>query len=177
MGRKASLEDQKGRAEALFQDSCTKYACEGGARHPRDDVVAISSEAFEPSSCLGSAALGTFSQILTLEIDEPPPDAQLCLWSALGLLSNIFPIKMRNSIEFVWAMHIVDVDLWPSKANSKKGEVKYNFQSRIGKMRPVGLIPCANAARARTPKFQTNVSTIESIEYITVIGRKRAGTP
>ena len=32
-------------------------------------------------------------------------------------------------------------------------------------------------ARAQTPKFQTNVSTIEAIDYITVIGRKRGGTP
>jgi len=41
--------------------------------------------------------------------------------------------------------------------------------------------PIANMARARTPKFQTNVSTTESItsylDYITLMGRKYAGIP
>ena len=41
--------------------------------------------------------------------------------------------------------------------------------------------PVANVARAWTPKFQMKVSTVESIashlDYIAIIGRKRAGTP
>ena len=41
--------------------------------------------------------------------------------------------------------------------------------------------PLANMARARTPKFQTNVSTTESIashlDFITIMGRKHAGIP
>ena len=43
------------------------------------------------------------------------------------LLSNIYPIKMKDSIEVVWAMHIAEVDLQPSKASSRKGEIKYSF--------------------------------------------------
>ena len=41
--------------------------------------------------------------------------------------------------------------------------------------------PIANMAHARTPKFQTNASTIESIAsylgYIAIMGRKHAGIP
>ena len=28
-----------------------------------------------------------------------------------GLLSNIYPIKTRDSIEILWAVHIAEVDL------------------------------------------------------------------
>ena len=41
--------------------------------------------------------------------------------------------------------------------------------------------PVANMARARTPKFQTSVSTTESLashlDYTTIMGRKYAGIP
>ena len=34
---------------------------------------------------------------------------------------------MRGFIEFVWAMHIAEVDLRPGKASNGKGEAKYSF--------------------------------------------------
>ena len=65
-----------------------------------------------------SAQLRNYSQLGTLEIYEPHNRAQ-------RLLSNIYPIKMRDSIEFVYAIHIVD--LRPYKASSRNGETEYNF--------------------------------------------------
>ena len=44
-----------------------------------------------------------------------------CSWPAPGLLSNIYPIKMGDSVEFVRAMHIVEVDLRPYNAGKGKG--------------------------------------------------------
>jgi hypothetical protein len=58
--------------------------------------------------------LGTVCSMLTLEVDEPHNRAQ-------GLLSNIYPIKMGDSAEFVRAMHIVEVDLRPYNATERKG--------------------------------------------------------
>jgi len=56
-----------------------------------------------------SDSIGTFRTRLTQEVDEPHGRAvQL---ARAGLLSNIYPIKMRVSIEFLWAMHIEEVDL------------------------------------------------------------------
>ena len=65
-------------------------------------------------------SMGTVCPILTLEINEPRNRAQ-------GLLSDIYSIKIRDSIKFVYAIHKVEVDLRPYKASSRKGEVEYNF--------------------------------------------------
>ena len=43
------------------------------------------------------------------------------------LLSNIYPIKTRDSIEVIWVMHIAEVDLRPGKVSSRMRKVKYSF--------------------------------------------------
>ena len=42
--------------------------------------------------------IGTLSPRLMLEVDELPPDVQPYVWSAQGLLSNIYYIKISDSI-------------------------------------------------------------------------------
>jgi hypothetical protein len=44
---------------------------------------------------------------LTLEVDEPQGGEV----GREGLLSNIYLIKMRDSIEILWVVHIAEVDL------------------------------------------------------------------
>jgi len=83
--------------------------------------------------------LGTFSQGLTLKVGEPPPDAQPCAWSAQELLSNIYPVNISDSMGFILVIYIVQVYLWPWKANSRKGEVEYSFNSRIGTIELIEL--------------------------------------
>ena len=73
---------------------------------------------------LGVQRIGAFRTRVTLEIDEPHSCAQ-------GLLSNIYPIKMKDSIEFVWAMHTVEVDLRPYTTSKRRGEYKVAFNREL----------------------------------------------
>jgi hypothetical protein len=69
-----------------------------------------------PTHIVTPTTLGAFRTRVTLEIDEPHSRAQ-------GLLSNIYPIKMKDSIEFVRAMHTVEVDLRPYTTSKRRGGV------------------------------------------------------